>query len=68
MVYGLYENQDDAEDALAEVSNNLQRNVPLRINTHGNRVFLVPADRVHYDVRDEVESPIGTQQLEHSAG
>jgi len=68
MVYGVYENQDDAENALAEVSNNLQRNVPLTINTHGNRVFLVPADRVHYNVCDEVESPIGTQQLEYSAG
>jgi len=35
---------------------------------HGNRVLLVPADRAHYDVRDEVESPMGTQQLEHLAG
>jgi hypothetical protein len=28
------------------------------VNMHGNRVFLVPADRVHYVVCDEVERPM----------
>ncbi len=58
LVYGVYENQDDAENALAEISNNLQQNMPLRMNMHGNRVFLVPADRVHYVVCDEVVRPM----------
>ncbi len=47
MVYGVYESQDDAENALKEISNNLQQNAPLRLNMHGNRVFLIPAERVH---------------------
>jgi hypothetical protein len=41
MVYGVYESQDDTENAPAEASNNFQQNVPLRIDMHGNRVFLV---------------------------
>jgi hypothetical protein len=59
MVYGVYENQNDAEAALAEISGNLQRNAPLKANVHGNRVSLVPADGVHYVGRDEGERPIG---------
>ena len=61
MVYGVYENQDDAETALAEISNNLQQNAPLRLDMHGNRTFLIPADRVHYVVCDEVERPMDRQ-------
>jgi hypothetical protein len=58
MVYGVYESQDDAEKALAEISNNLQQNAPLRMNMRGNRVFLIPADRVHYVVCAEVTRPM----------
>ena len=61
MVYGVYESQDEAEDALAQISNSLEHNAPLRINMHGNRVFLIPADRVHYVVCDEVERPMDRQ-------
>jgi hypothetical protein len=61
MVYGVYESQEDAENALAEISNNLQQNAPLRMRMHGNRIFLVPADRVHYVVCDEVERPMDEQ-------
>jgi hypothetical protein len=46
MVYGVYESQDEAESTLKEISNNLQQNVPLRLSMHGNREFLIPADRV----------------------
>ena len=56
-MYGIHENQDDAENDLGEVSNKVQQNVPLRIDTHGNGVFLVPAGRVHYGVCDEVGHP-----------
>ena len=58
MVYGVYENQNDAESALKEISNNLQQNLPLRIDAQSHRVFLIPADRVHYVVCDEVERPM----------
>ena len=61
MVYGVYESQDEAEKALVEISNNLQQNAPLRMNMHGNRIFLVPADRVHYVVCDEVTRPMDMQ-------
>lgn len=60
MVYGVYESQDDAENALKDISNNLQQNAPLRLNMHGNRVFLIPAERVHYVVCDEVQRPMDT--------
>jgi hypothetical protein len=58
MVYGVYENQNDAESALKEISNNLQQNLPLRIDAQSHRVFLIPTDRVHYVVCDEVERPM----------
>ena len=57
LVYGVYESQDDADGALAEIADNLRQNAPLRIPQHGNRVFLVPAERVHYVVCDEVTRP-----------
>ena len=41
MFYGVYESQDDAETAPAKASNNFQQNVRLRIDMHGNMVFLV---------------------------
>ena len=56
-MYGIHENQDDAENDLGEVSNKVQQNVPLRIDTHGNGVFLVPAGRARYVACDEVEHP-----------
>ena len=57
MVYGVYESQNDADQALDEISNHLQQNTPLRITSKADRVFLVPADRVHYVVCDEVDQP-----------
>ena len=58
IVYGVYESQNEAEAAFSEISSQLQQNAPLRIPQHGNRVFLVPAERVHYVVCDEVERPM----------
>ena len=58
IVYGVYDSQDEADGALSEISTQLQQNAPLRIPQHGNRVFLVPAERVHYIVCDEVERPM----------
>jgi hypothetical protein len=58
LVYGVYESQDDAEKALADISNNLKQNAPLRISLRENRVFLIPADRVHYVACDEVTRPM----------
>ncbi len=57
MVYGVYESQGEAEGALKEISNNLQQNSPLRIDASSHRQFLVPADRVHYVVCEEVTRP-----------
>ncbi len=61
MVYGVYESQDEAEGALKEISNNLQQNLPLRINTHSHRIFLIPSDRVHYVACEEVTRPMDEQ-------
>lgn len=61
MVYGVYESQDEAEQALAGISDNLRQNLPLRISARSSRVFLIPADRVHYVVCDEVERPVDRQ-------
>ncbi len=57
MVYGVYESQEDAEQALFKISNDLQGNKPLRISAQASRVWLIPADRVHYVVCEEVERP-----------
>ena len=61
MVYGIYESLDEARKALSEISNKLQQNEPLEITSgpeHANRIFLIPAYRVHYVVCDEVERPM----------
>ncbi|MDP9454919.1 MAG: hypothetical protein M3Q60_03845 [Actinomycetota bacterium] len=57
MRYGVYENQQDAEGALQEISNHLQQNQPLRITSQAHRQWLIPADRVHYVVCEEVTRP-----------
>ena len=60
MLYGLYEGQEQAEQVLEDISNTLQQNAPLRVTSspeHANRVFLIPANRVHYVVCDEVSRP-----------
>jgi hypothetical protein len=61
MVYGVYETLDDAKKALSEISNKLRDNEPLEVSSgpeHANRIFLIPAHRVHYVVYDEVERPM----------
>jgi hypothetical protein len=58
MVYGVYESIDEAKKALSEISNKLRENEPLEITSgaeHANRIFLIPAYRVHYVVCDAVE-------------
>lgn len=57
MRYGVYEDQESAENALAEISGALQQNQPLRISSQASRVWLIPADRVHYVVCEYVERP-----------
>jgi len=60
MLYGVYESLDEAKQALAEISNKLSENEPLEITSgaeHANRLFLIPAYRVHYVVCEEVERP-----------
>jgi hypothetical protein len=61
MVYGVYERLDEAEKALSEISTKLRENEPLEISSaseHANRIFLIPAYRVHYVVCDAVERPM----------
>jgi hypothetical protein len=61
MVYGVYESLDEAKKALSEISNKLRENEPLEITSgveHANRIFLIPASRIHYVVCDEVERPM----------
>ena len=60
MLYGVYESLDEAKQAIAEISNKLSENEPLEITSgaeHANRLFLIPAYRVHYVVCEEVERP-----------
>ena len=61
MVYGVYESLEEAKKALSEISNTLRENEPLQITSgpeHANRIFLIPAYRVHYVVCDYVERPL----------
>ena len=58
MVYGVYESLEEAKKVLSEISNTLRDNEPLQITSgpeHANRIFLIPAYRVHYVVCDYVE-------------
>ena len=60
MVYGVYESLEEAKKALSEISNTLRENEPLQITSgpeHADRIFLIPAYRVHYVVSDSVERP-----------
>ena len=58
MIYGVYETQEEAERVLDGISSSLQQNSPLRVvASHADRLFLVPARRVHYKVCAEVERP-----------
>jgi hypothetical protein len=61
MVYGVYESIDEAKKALSGISDKLRENEPLEITSgaeHANRIFLLPAHRVHYIVCSEVERPM----------
>ena len=61
ILYGVYEAHDEAEQALGDISLTLQQNAPLRITSgaeHANRIFLIPANRVHYVVCEYVERPM----------
>lgn len=57
MRYGVYESQQEAQSALAEISEHLQQNMPLSISSQASRQWLIPADRVHYVVCEEVTRP-----------
>lgn len=60
MIYGVYESQEQARQVLEDISNTLQQNAPVWVTSspeHTNRVFLIPASRVHYVVCDEVVRP-----------
>jgi hypothetical protein len=61
MVYGIYESLDEAKEVLSEISKKLRQTEPLQITSepeHANRIFLIPAYRVHYVVCDDVERPM----------
>ncbi len=57
MRYGVYESQEEADGALEEISDSLQQNRPLQITSQASRQWLLPADRVHYVVCEEVQRP-----------
>ncbi len=54
--YGFYEIEEEASRALEELAGTLQRNAPVRVQ-HEKRTFLIPANRVHYVVCEEVVRP-----------
>ena len=61
MVYGVYESLEEAKKAFSEISNTLRESEPLHITSgpeHANRMFLIPAYRVHYVVCYYVERPM----------
>ena len=56
LVYGSYEQEQDAQAALQEVSHRLADNRPLRVEMPTGRVFVVPVARVHYAVMAQLEA------------
>ncbi len=57
MTYGVYETEDEAGKALEDITAKLKQNEPLTIDARSHRQFLIPADRVHYVVCEEVTRP-----------
>jgi hypothetical protein len=61
--YGLFDDEQSAQQALQQISSQLEQNQPLEISERNeNIVFLIPASRVHYVVCAEVERPKDTGQ------
>jgi hypothetical protein len=56
-LYGLYQDESEAQSALQEISSNLQQNAPLHITQRSGEVFVVPASRIHYVACAEVSRP-----------
>lgn len=54
--YGFYETANEADAALRDLAQSLEKNAPVRVQS-GGRTFLIPASRVHYAVCDEVTRP-----------
>jgi hypothetical protein len=65
--YGFYETGDEARAALQEISRDLEKNNPIRVES-GSRTFLIPASRVHYIVSEEVTRPkdLPVESYEHA--
>lgn len=57
LVYGVYDEQAQAEKALEKISHRLEKNEPLRLEQESGSVFLVPCARVHYAVMSEFVRP-----------
>ena len=58
LTYGVYESEEEANAALDHVTKALRGNMPLRVSSgSSSRVFLIPAQRVHYVVCQEVQRP-----------
>jgi len=54
--YGFYETEDEAKAALKDIGKDLEKNNPIKVQS-GSRTFLIPANRVHYIVCEEVTRP-----------
>ncbi|MDX1643032.1 MAG: hypothetical protein R3244_01600 [Thermoanaerobaculia bacterium] len=57
LAYGLYDDRQELREALARLTNELGEKGVVRVE-HGSRTFLVPTERVHYVVAEEVERPV----------
>jgi len=58
LVYGVYDDKGQAEEALMNLGVQLEGNQPIRVEMNSGNVFLVPAHRVHYAVMSEVVRPM----------
>lgn len=54
--YGFFETHSEADTALGDIFKSLEKNHPVRVESN-DRVFLIPAGRVHYVVCEEVTRP-----------
>lgn len=58
LVYGMYEDQGQAEEALMNLGIQLGSNQPVRVEMNSGNVFLVPTHRIHYAVMSKVMRPV----------
>lgn len=67
LVYGVYDDRGQAEEALTALGVLLSSHSPVRVEMGSGNVFLIPAHRIHYAVMSEVMRPMDSSKAKSPA-